>query len=287
MPGSRVSVGSSFACGKQEESKASNKSKQDQSASTGHRGLAVPGISDVDIGLRRLPPSFDGFSIVQLTDVHIGNTIGEAFVRTMVERVNQAEPDLIAITGDLVDGRLSSLQAAAEPLRDLRAKHGVFFVTGNHEYYSGVDPWLTHLRSLGIRVLRNEREAIDVNGHGFDIAGVDDHSSGRFQGHGPDIAAAMHGRDPNREVVLLAHQPKQVHEAKKHDIGLQLSGHTHGGQIWPWHYLVKLQQRGLIRGLSKHGDTQLYISQGTGYWGPPIRFLTKSEITRVRLRSIP
>jgi predicted MPP superfamily phosphohydrolase len=229
----------------------------------------------------------DGFSIVQITDVHIGNTIGEAFVSTMVERVNKAKPDLIAITGDLVDGRLSSLAAAAEPLRDLRAKHGVFFVTGNHEYYSGVESWLPHLRTLGIRVLRNEREPIEVGGHGFDIAGVDDHSSNRWKGHGPDLQQAMRGRHPEREVVLLAHQPRQVHQAKKHDIGLQLSGHTHGGQIWPWHYLVKLQQGGLIGGLSRHGDTQLYVSKGTGYWGPPIRFLAKSEITRLRLRSQP
>jgi hypothetical protein len=260
---------------------------RDAAGTDSHRGLPVPKVVEVDVGLRRLPPSFDGFSILQISDVHIGNTIGEPFVRTMVDRVNQAKPDLIAITGDLVDGRLRSLQSAAEPLRDLRAKHGVFFVTGNHEYYSGVESWLKHLSALGIRVLRNEREAIDVDGHGFDIAGVDDHSSHRWKGHGPDLKAAMRGRNPEREVVLLAHQPRQVHEAKRHDIGLQLSGHTHGGQIWPWHYLVKLQQGGLIRGLSKHGDTQLYISQGTGYWGPPIRFLAKSEITRVRLRSRP
>ncbi len=254
-------------------------------AQTEHRGLPVPGIKDVDISLGKLPPSMDGFSIVQITDVHIGNTIGKSFVSTMVERVNKAKPDLIAITGDLVDGSLRALAAAAEPLRDLRAKHGVFFVTGNHEYYSGVESWLPHFRSLGFRVLRNEREAIEVEGHGFDIAGVDDHSSGRWKGHGPDLKKALRGRDPDREVVLLAHQPRQVHQAKKHDVGLQLSGHTHGGQVWPWHYLVKLQQGGLIGGLSRHGNTQLYISKGTGYWGPPIRFLAKSEITRVRLRS--
>ena len=254
-------------------------------AQAGHRGLPVPGLVDVDITLGKLPPSFDGFSIVQITDVHIGNTIGEAFVKTMVDRVNEANPDLIAITGDLVDGPLRSLQAAVEPLRDLRAKQGVFFVTGNHEYYSGVESWLPHLRSLGIRVLRNEREAIDVAGHGFDLVGIDDHSSHRWRGHGPDLERALRDRDPDREVVLLAHQPRQVHEATKYGVGLQLSGHTHGGQVWPWHYLVKLQQGGLIRGLSRHGDTQLYISQGTGYWGPPIRFLAKSEITRIRLRS--
>lgn len=265
-----------------------NKRKRSRSRSprTGaHRGLAVPGITDVDVSLGKLPPSFDGFSIVQVSDVHIGNTIGESFVSTMVERVNEAQPDLIAITGDLVDGRLRALQSAAEPLRDLRAKHGVFFVTGNHEYYSGVESWLPHLRSLGIRVLRNEREPIEVGGHGFDIAGVDDHGSHRWKGHGADLASAMRGRDPEREVVLLAHQPRQVHDAKMHDVGLQLSGHTHGGQIWPWHYLVKLQQGGLIRGLSKHENTQLYINQGTGYWGPPRRFLSESEITRLRLRS--
>jgi predicted MPP superfamily phosphohydrolase len=217
--------------------------------------------------------------------VHIGNTIGEHFVRTMVERVNDTDADLVAITGDLVDGPLHALRAAAAPLRDLRAKHGVFFVTGNHEYYSGVHHWLPHLEDLGIRVLRNERAAIDLDGEGFDLAGVDDHSSHYWKGHGPDLPGAMAGRDPDREVVLLAHQPRQVHEARTHDVGLQLSGHTHGGQIWPWHYLVKLQQGGLLGGLSRHGDTQLYISHGTGYWGPPVRFLARSEITRLRLRS--
>lgn len=251
-----------------------------------HRGLAVPEVVDVEISLAKLPASFDGFTIVQVSDVHIGKSIGKPFVRTMVERVNNAKADLIAITGDLVDGPLHTLKDAAAPLRDLRANHGVFFVTGNHEYYSGVDRWLPHLESLGMRVLRNERAAIDVRGDGFDLVGVDDHSSHRWQGHGADLGGAMAGRAPEREVVLLAHQPRQVHEARTHDIGLQLSGHTHGGQIWPWHYLVKHQQGGLLGGLSRHGNTQLYISHGTGYWGPPLRFRAKSEITRLRLRSL-
>jgi len=157
----------------------------------------------------------------------------------------------------------------------------VFFVTGNHEYYSGADSWVAHIRSLGIRVLRNERVQIGAGASSFDLAGVDDYSSGRWKGHGPDLAQAVEGRDTSRELVLLAHQPRQVHNSAKHGVGLQLSGHTHGGQIWPWHYLAKAQQGGLLAGHSLHGDTQLYVSRGTGYWGPPVRVFAPAEITRV------
>ena len=248
----------------------------------GHRGLAVPEIKVVDIALGRLPPRLDGFSIVQLSDVHIGNTIRRPFVEAMVERTLAAKPDMIVITGDLVDGPLRTLRSDAEPLADLRAKHGVYFVTGNHEYYSGVQDWLPYLGELGVRVLRNERVCID---DGFDLAGVDDYSSGMFRGHGPDLGKATAGRDPDRELILLAHQPKHVHHAKRYGVSLQLSGHTHGGQIWPWHYLVMAQQRGLLAGHSVHDDTQLYVSRGTGYWGPPLRFRSKGEITRLQLRA--
>lgn len=245
----------------------------------------VPSIRDVRIGLRRLPSAMNGFKIVQLTDVHIGNTIGETFVRSVVESANAADPDVIVITGDLVDGPVSRLREAAAPLADLRAPHGVYFVTGNHEYYSGVDSWLEYLRTLGIRVLRNERVRIGSGEEYFDLAGIDDYRAGFYRGHGPDLPRAVAGRDPRKELVLLAHQPRHVHEAKRHGVGLQLSGHTHGGQIWPWHYVAKASQGGLLAGHSHHEETQLYISRGTGYWGPPVRILAKPEIARLRLHS--
>ncbi len=254
-------------------------------ADAGVAPALVPNHVEVSVTLPRLPARLDGFTIVQITDVHIGNTIGRAFVEAMVAEVAAARGDLIAITGDLVDGSVRRLAHAAEPLADLRAPHGVFFVTGNHEYYSGVGPWLAHLPTLGVVPLRNERVRIGDGDASFDLAGIDDRSGRRFRGHGPDLAAAVSGRDPSRELVLLAHQPRMVSDAVVHGVGLQLSGHTHGGQIWPWHYLARAQQGGLLAGLSRHGDTQLYVSRGTGYWGPPVRVGAPAEITRIVLRA--
>ncbi len=248
-----------------------------------YQAIKTPGIVDVNIELDRLPEAMHGFKIVQLTDLHIGNTIGRDFVEEVVRRANSAGGDLIVITGDLVDGPVAKLAAAAEPLADLKAKYGVYFVTGNHEYYSGADEWIEHLQTLGIRVLRNERVSIGEGSDSFDLAGIDDHGADRWDGHGPDLASALAGRDRERELVVLAHQPRQVHDSAKHGAGLQLSGHTHGGQIWPWHYLAMAQQGGLLAGHSLHGDTQLYVSRGTGYWGPPVRVLAPAEITRVVL----
>jgi len=155
-------------------------------------------------------------------------------------------------------------------------------VTGNHEYYSGVDEWIAELGRIGVRVLRNERVAL---ADGLDLAGVDDHSARRMRDdHGPDLPRALAGRDPARAVVLLAHQPRAVEEASRHGVDLQLSGHTHGGQIWPWMYMVRLQQP-YVAGLFKHGETHLYVSSGTGYWGPPMRLGTTPEITRITLKA--
>lgn len=249
------------------------------------QALRRPSIVEVPIELDRLPPELDGFTIVQLSDVHIGNTIRRPFVENMVARANALSPDLIAITGDLVDGRVSSLRNDASPLAELEAPHGVHFVTGNHEYYSGADAWIEELRALGVRVLRNERVVVGEGDQSFDLAGIDDHSARYWRGHGADLDGALRGRDPRRELVLLAHQPRQVRTAAKHGVGLQLSGHTHGGQIWPWHYLVKVQQGGYLAGGYQLRDTQLYVSSGTGYWGPPLRLGARAEITKVVLRS--
>jgi predicted MPP superfamily phosphohydrolase len=199
--------------------------------------------------------------------------------------VNALEPDVVAITGDLVDGSVRELAGAIAPLAGLRAKHGVFFVTGNHEYYSGATEWIAYLRTLGVRVLRNERVALEVGGAtAIDVAGVDDASARRsgVPGHRMDVEGALAGRDPERVLVLLAHQPKAIVKAAAHGVDLQLSGHTHGGQIWPWGCLVKLDQP-YVSGLHRHESTQVYVSAGTGYWGPPMRLMAPAEITRLEL----
>ena len=239
----------------------------------------------VEVTLGRLPKSLSGTRIVQISDVHVGPTIHRSFMEMIVRECNALNPDLVVITGDLVDGSVEELTEHVAPLADLRAKYGVFFVTGNHEYYSGADAWCTELTRLGLRVLRNERVSIGDDAASFDLAGVDDHSAKRFGGgHGEDLPKALHGRDPLRELVLLAHQPRTILEAQTHAVGLQLSGHTHGGQIWPWTYLVRLQQP-VVAGLARFGESLVYVSCGTGYWGPPMRLGAPSEITELTLRS--
>jgi predicted MPP superfamily phosphohydrolase len=246
-------------------------------------GLARVALREVNVTLDRLPKELHGLTIAQLTDVHVGPTIGREFIERIVEQTNAIEPDVIAITGDLVDGSVEELREHVAPLAKLRARHGVYFVTGNHEYYSGVEAWCEELGRLGIRVLRNERVSIGHGDVSFDLAGIDDHQASQFgNGHGADLPRALAGRDPSRELVLLAHQPRAVFEAQEHGVGLQLSGHTHGGQIWPWRYLVRLQQP-VVSGLARFGKTLVYVSNGTGYWGPPMRLSAPAEITKLTL----
>ncbi|HEV8549085.1 MAG TPA: metallophosphoesterase [Polyangiaceae bacterium] len=247
-------------------------------------GLARVALRNVSVRLRRLPQALDGTTIVQLTDVHVGPTIGRAFIEDIVARTNAENPDVVAITGDLVDGSVEDLREHVAPLAGLRARYGVYFVTGNHEYYSGAQEWCEELGRLGIKVLRNERVSIGDAGASFDLAGIDDAAADQYgNGHGADLPRAVAGRDVSRELVLLAHQPKAIFEAVEHGVGLQLSGHTHGGQIWPWTYLVRLQQP-VVAGLARFSETQIYVSRGTGYWGPPMRLAAPAEITRVTLR---
>jgi predicted MPP superfamily phosphohydrolase len=237
-------------------------------------------VKHVRIPLARLPGPASGYAIVQLTDVHVGPTIGRDFVEQVVREANALSPDMIVITGDLVDGSVDQLRHLVEPLRNLVARDGVYFVTGNHEYYSGADEWIAHLRTLGIRVLRNERVAIR---DAFDLAGVDDTSAHRMaEGHGQDVARALQGRDPSRAVVLLAHQPKAVRDARRADVDLQISGHVHGGQLVPFNWLVLLDQP-FVSGLHQVDRTWVYVSAGTGYWGPPMRVGSRAEVTRIEL----
>jgi len=250
-----------------------------------YEGTKRVAVREVEVTLPRLPKALDGFTIVQLTDVHVGGqTLHRAFIEEMVATTNSLGADVVAITGDLVDGSVDELRDQVAPLAGLRARQGVYFVTGNHEYYAGVAEWMAHLPTLGVRVLRNERVTVGDGTHTFDLAGIDDFSARGVPGHGPDLPRAVAGRDAARELVLLAHQPRAIHEAAAHGVGLQLSGHTHGGQIWPWNLAVRLQQP-YVAGLARHKQTQLYVSRGTGYWGPPMRLGAPAEITRIKLRS--
>lgn len=240
-------------------------------------------VRTVEIPLAKLPAALEGFRIAQITDLHIGSTIGREMVEEVVARTNALDPDLVVITGDLADGDPRALASAAEPLGALRARHGVFFVTGNHEYFGDVEGWLSLVRSLGIRTLRNERVTIGDGDASFDLAGIDDTVGRWTPGHGPDLPRALVGRDPSRALVLLAHRPTAAREAAAHGIDLVLSGHTHAGQIWPFRYLVKLDQP-WVEGLHDVGQTKLYVSAGTGWWGPPMRLGTTREVTSLVLR---
>jgi predicted MPP superfamily phosphohydrolase len=238
----------------------------------------------VPIPVDHLPAALHGFTIVQISDIHVGPTIRERYVESIVEAVNHLKPDLVAITGDLVDGGVPELGAQVAPLRRLKSRHGSFFVTGNHEYYSGVDPWLAELPRLGIRILHNEHVVIEHAGARLLLAGVPDYNAGHFDdAHRSDPAAALAGAPSDAAVrVLLAHQPRSAWAAAKAGYDLQLSGHTHGGQFLPWNFFVQFQQP-FTAGLHQVGRLRVYVSRGTGYWGPPKRFGAPSEITRVRL----
>ncbi len=250
-------------------------------------GLTRLAIKRIEVPLPHLPPELDGFTIAQLSDLHLDLVHGKGWLTSVVEKTNGLRPDLIAITGDLAEGSVAQFGEEVGPLRELSAPHGVYFVTGNHEYFHDLKGWLHLLGEFGIRVLRNERVSVKRHGECFDLAGVDDHDGGRIApDHGPDLTKALRGRDPGKALVLLAHQPRIIEEAARHEVGLVLSGHTHGGQIWPFSYLVYLQQP-YVRGLRQLGNTRLYLSSGTGFWGPPMRLGTTAEIALITLRSPP
>ncbi|MGH8201547.1 MAG: metallophosphoesterase [Steroidobacteraceae bacterium] len=243
-----------------------------------------PRVVDVEVPLRGLPPALDGFTIAQISDVHIGPTIKRDFLRGIVEIVNALDVDLVAITGDLVDGTVEQLASQVEPLARLRSRLGSYFVTGNHEYYSGATAWIAELRRLGVHVLLNEHVVLKSRGAPLLLAGVTDYSAHQFDpAHRSDPQAALAGASPDlRPRVLLAHQPRTAAAASDAGFDLQLSGHTHGGQFWPWNFFVRLQQP-FTAGLDRLGDLWVYTSRGSGYWGPPKRLGVPSEIARVRL----
>jgi predicted MPP superfamily phosphohydrolase len=241
-------------------------------------------VKHVRVPVSGLPAGLEGFTIVQISDIHVGPTIRGPYVQGIVEAVNRLQPDVVAITGDLVDGSVADLGQHVAPLSGLVARHGSYFVTGNHEYYSGALPWIAELGRLGIRVLHNEHVVIHRSGEKLVLAGVPDYSAGHFHAdHRSDPGAAIAGAPADAGVkVLLAHQPRSAPAAAQAGFDVQISGHTHGGQFWPWIHFVRFQQP-FTAGLHRLDALSVYVSRGTGYWGPPKRFGAPSEITRLML----
>ncbi|TGK34489.1 metallophosphoesterase [Leptospira gomenensis] len=246
-----------------------------------HRKLKI---LPVTVPGENLHSSLEGFRIVQISDIHIGPTIKKGFLESVVKTVNELKPDLVAITGDLVDGPVNKLKHHITPLADLKSKHGTFFVTGNHEYYSGVLSWIRELEGHGIEVLLNENRILEHGSAKLTLAGVTDLKAGSIlPEHKTDPHKAIQGGEHSDYKVLLAHQPNSVFESAEAGFDLQLSGHTHGGQYFPGNFLIYLAQK-FVAGLHRHKSTWIYVSRGTGYWGPPLRLGAPSEISVIELK---
>jgi len=241
-------------------------------------------VVDVEVPVANLPAELRGFSIAQISDVHVGPTIKHEYVAAIVDAVNGLDADVIAVTGDVVDGNVPQLAAHVAPLSRLRSRHGTYFVTGNHEYYSGAQAWTKEFERLGMHVLTNQHVVLTHQEHQIVVAGVTDYSAHHFDPkHRSDPVVALRGAPASAAVrILLAHQPRSAEAAAEAGFDLQLSGHTHGGQFWPWNHFVRFQQP-FTAGLNRLQDLWVYVSRGTGYWGPPKRFGAPSEITRIRL----
>jgi predicted MPP superfamily phosphohydrolase len=244
--------------------------------------LGDPVLKRVQIPLAKLPRNLDGYRIALVSDIHLGPLTGIDHTRRIVRSINGMQADMIAMVGDMVDGSVAELGAEAQPLAELISRDGAYFVTGNHEYYSGAQEWIDEVTRLGMRPLRNERIGI----RGFDLAGVNDLAGRDFPeaGGGPDFTATLGDRDPSVPVVLLAHQPIQATEAAKFGVDLQLSGHTHGGQMVPFNYVARLQQP-VISGVGEVDGTKVYVTNGAGFWGPPVRVGAPPDITLVELKA--
>jgi hypothetical protein len=240
-------------------------------------------VTRLQVPLARLDRRSDGLRVVVIADLHVGPLSGRRQVERVVEVVNSLEADLVTVVGDLVSTEVGAVRAQATPLRRMRSRYGSFFVTGNHEYYHGYEEWLEAADDLGLRVLRNQRVEIAHRGGVIDLAGVNDREGSRY-GDPPDYAAALGDRDPSRPVLLLAHQPVQVHRAAEFGVDLQLSGHTHGGQLYPFDYLVRLDQP-MVSGLAEIDGTQVYVTDGAGFWGPPMRVGADPDVTLIELRA--
>lgn len=243
-----------------------------------------PRIIEQNIFIYNLPEQFENFEIIQISDLHVGPTIKRHYVEDVVEKVGTANPDLIAITGDLVDGSVKYLRDDVEPLKELKAEFGTFFVTGNHEYYSGVDMWLDETNRLGMINLINDYRILSKDNSSIAIAGITDYRAHQIKpSHKSSPKSAVKSLDKDIIKIMLAHQPNSIYAVHEAGVHLQLSGHTHGGQFWPFIYPTKLANS-YLAGHYDHYGTQIYVNRGTGYWGPPLRIGVPSEITLIRLR---
>jgi len=242
-----------------------------------------PYVKKIFIPVRNFSDSLKEFTIVQVSDLHVGPTIKQDYVLEIVDEINKINPDVFMFTDDLVDGSVENLKADVEPLKNIKPKYGKFFITGNHEYYSGAIEWMKEVENLGFVVLHNENRIIKYNDRKIMFAGVPDVQGIQFfKDHFSDPSKAA-ATDVKPDIkILLAHQPKSLFKAIEADFDIQLSGHTHGGQFIPWNYVAKIGQP-FIKGLNKMKNTQIYVSNGTGYWGPPLRIGAKSEITLIKL----
>ena len=250
------------------------------------QALGGPCVYEVEIPLAGLPEPFDGLRIVQISDLHVGPTIGRRYTEKVVRLTHSLRPDIVALTGDFVDGTPDRLREGVKPLAGLRAPLGVYFVPGNHEYYWGAVEWIEEFRKMEARPLLNEHVVIRKGGQELVLAGVTDHAAGGMVvGHASSPKKSLEGATASAVKILLAHQPASYAEASAAGFDLQLSGHTHGGQFFPWSIAVKLAQR-YFKGLYRHEKMWVYVSRGTGYWGPPIRFGVPSEITAFTLRRV-
>jgi len=250
-------------------------------------GMAMrqPVLKQVEVPIANLPEGLDGFRIVQISDLHLGPLVAMAKVERLVACANAQAPDLIAITGDLVDGEADGVKGKAQAMGALKATHGTWFVTGNHEYYSGVAKWISIIQGLGWKWLNNEHVVIEHHGANLVIAGMPDPTAGgrRGSGQGPDLVRTLAGAPEHATQVLLYHPPTGYAEAEKAGVKLQLSGHTHSGQYFPWSLVVQSIYR-FPKGLNRFGDLWIYTSVGTGFWGPPNRFLVPPELTVLTLK---
>lgn len=244
----------------------------------------IASVKQVEVPIAGLPYGLHGFSIAQISDIHVGPTIKRGYLDAIVQKVNRLKPDMVAVTGDLVDGSVAQLRNHTAPLADLSARHGAFFVTGNHEYYSNAHEWIAEVKRLGLTVLMNEHVLLRHDHATLLVAGVADYTAHHFdESHRSDPQAALKGAPSQIAVkLLLAHQPRTAEAAAAAGFDLQLSGHTHGGQFFPWNFFVPLQQP-FTAGLNRLKDLWVYTSRGTGYWGPPKRFFAPSEITLLKL----
>jgi predicted MPP superfamily phosphohydrolase len=249
--------------------------------------MRVPRVKTVDVVLSRLGRGLDGLRVVVITDTHYGPLERTKWSVGLADAVNSLDADVVCHVGDLADGMVAQRRGQVDPLGTVRAKFAKFYITGNHEYYNEAQGWLDHMESLGWDPMHNRHRVVERDGSRIVFAGIDDPTGtgSTLTGHGPDIAAALAGADPDLPIVLLNHQPKQVGVAVAAGVDLQISGHTHGGQIWPFHYLVRVDQP-VLHGLSSHGArTRMYTSRGSGFWGPPFRVFAPSEISVLVLRS--